>query len=41
VMVPGNAGRAGRQGIRVHRSTSLTPKDVTIRQRIPRPRARE
>jgi very-short-patch-repair endonuclease len=35
VTVPGNGGRARRRGIRVHRSTSLTPKEVTIRQGIP------
>jgi very-short-patch-repair endonuclease len=34
VTVPGHAGRARRKGIRVHRSTSLTPKEVTIRQGI-------
>jgi very-short-patch-repair endonuclease len=35
VTVPGNGGRARRKGIRVHRTTSLTPKDATIRQGIP------
>jgi very-short-patch-repair endonuclease len=35
VTVPSRAGRRRRRGIRVHRSTSLTPKEVTIRQGIP------
>ncbi len=35
VTVPGGGGRKRRQGIRIHRSTSLTPKAVTIRQGIP------
>jgi len=35
VTVPGNAGRSRRKGIRVHRSTSLTPKAATARQGIP------
>jgi very-short-patch-repair endonuclease len=35
VTVPGTAGRKRRQGIRVHRSTSLTPKAATIRRGIP------
>ena len=35
VTVPGIGGRKRRQGIRVHRSTSLTPKAATIRQGIP------
>ena len=35
VTVPGgNAGRTRRKAIRAHRSTSLTPKEVTIRQGI-------
>jgi predicted transcriptional regulator of viral defense system len=34
VTVPGNAGRSRRKGIRLHRSTSLTPKAATIRQGI-------
>jgi very-short-patch-repair endonuclease len=35
ITVPTRAGRARRKGIRVHRSTSLTPKAVTIRRGIP------
>jgi len=35
VTIPGTAGRAQRKGIRVHRSTSLTPKEATRRQGIP------
>jgi very-short-patch-repair endonuclease len=35
VTVPGTGGRSRRQGIRAHRSTSLTPKAATIRQGIP------
>jgi very-short-patch-repair endonuclease len=35
VTVPGTGGRQRRRGIGVHRSTSLTPRDVTIRQGIP------
>ena len=35
VTVTGTGGRKRRQGIRVHRSTSLTAKAATIRQRIP------
>jgi predicted transcriptional regulator of viral defense system len=34
ITVPTSAGRGHRNGIRVHRSTSLTPKDATIRQGI-------
>jgi hypothetical protein len=35
VTVPGTGGRSRRKGIRVHRSTSLTPKTATIRRGIP------
>ena len=35
VTVPSTGGRRRRSGIRVHRSTSLTPKAATIRQGIP------
>jgi very-short-patch-repair endonuclease len=35
VTIPTVAGRARRKGMRVHRSTRLTPKAVTIRQGIP------
>lgn len=35
VSVPGDAGRAKRQGIRLHRSSSLLPASVTIRSDIP------
>jgi very-short-patch-repair endonuclease len=35
IIVPGSGGRCRRSGIRVHRSTSLTPTEATIRQGIP------
>ena len=35
VTVPGDAGRASRRGIVLHRSTTLTPSDVTRRHNIP------
>lgn len=35
VIVDGNGGRARRAGIRVHRSLSLVPADVTLRHGIP------
>lgn len=35
VVVPGTSGRRTRPGIRIHRSTSLTPRDVTIERGIP------
>jgi very-short-patch-repair endonuclease len=35
VIVAGNAGRARRGGIRVHRSLSLAPGDVTLHRGIP------
>jgi len=35
VIVAGNGGRARRSGIRVHRSRSLTPADVTLCRGIP------
>ena len=35
VTVPGNGGRARRQGIRVHRSITLSPAHCTIRTGIP------
>jgi very-short-patch-repair endonuclease len=35
VTVPGDGGRAKRQGIRLHRSRSLSPADVTLRVGIP------
>lgn len=35
VTVPTSAGRGRRKGIRIHRSTSLTREEATIRQRIP------
>ena len=35
VTIPTRGGRRRRQGIRVHRSTCLTPKAATIRQGIP------
>jgi very-short-patch-repair endonuclease len=35
VVVPGGGERARRPGIRVHRSQSLAPTDVTLRQGIP------
>jgi very-short-patch-repair endonuclease len=35
VIVAGNGGRARRPGIRVHRSRSLTPADVTLCRGIP------
>jgi very-short-patch-repair endonuclease len=35
VLVAGSGGRAKRSGIRVHRSRSLAPADVTLRQGIP------
>lgn len=35
VTVPGDGGRRERTGIRVHRSTTLSPADVTYRRRIP------
>ena len=33
--VPGNGGRRRRKGIVLHRSTTLTPTDVTVRRGIP------
>ena len=35
VTVPGNGGRRQRKGIVLHRSTTLTPADVTVRRGIP------
>jgi len=35
VIVSGNGGRARRVGIRVHRSLTLVPADVTLHRRIP------
>jgi very-short-patch-repair endonuclease len=35
VTVPGTGGRSRREGIRVHRSTSLKPNAATIRQGLP------
>lgn len=35
VMVPGNSGRARRDGIHVHRSRSLAAVDVTLRRGVP------
>ncbi|HSR93676.1 MAG TPA: DUF559 domain-containing protein [Solirubrobacterales bacterium] len=35
VIVRGDSGRAKRSGIRVHRSLTLIPTDVTLLQRIP------
>jgi very-short-patch-repair endonuclease len=35
VTVAGDAGRKRRAGIRLHRSTTLTPRDVTLREGIP------
>lgn len=35
VTVPGGGGRKKRRGIRVHRSTSLLPRQVTLRRGIP------
>jgi hypothetical protein len=35
VTVPGDAGRRRRAGIRLHRSTTLTPRDVTVQEGIP------
>jgi very-short-patch-repair endonuclease len=35
VTVPGDAGRKRRRGVKVHRSTTLTAKDVTVRKGIP------
>jgi very-short-patch-repair endonuclease len=35
VTIPSHAGRAQRQGIRVHRSSTLSPSDVTLREGIP------
>jgi very-short-patch-repair endonuclease len=35
VSVPGNSGRSRRQGIRLHRSRTLTPPDCTTRDGIP------
>jgi predicted transcriptional regulator of viral defense system len=35
ITVPGNSGRRSRRGIRVHRSTTLTPRLVTRRRNIP------
>lgn len=35
VLAPGDAGKARRKGIRLHRSTSLMPADVTLRAGIP------
>jgi very-short-patch-repair endonuclease len=35
VIVAGNSGRARRPGIRVHRSRSLTPTDITLCRGIP------
>jgi very-short-patch-repair endonuclease len=35
VTVPGDGGRAVRKGIRLHRSRTLSPDDVTRRARIP------
>ncbi|HEX6116595.1 MAG TPA: DUF559 domain-containing protein [Solirubrobacterales bacterium] len=35
VTVPGNGGRRRRKGIVIHRSTTLSPKDVTRRRGIP------
>jgi very-short-patch-repair endonuclease len=35
ISVPGDGGRRRREGIRVHRSLSLLPANVTLRQGIP------
>jgi very-short-patch-repair endonuclease len=35
ITVPGDRGRKRRQGINVHRSTTLTPREVTARKRLP------
>lgn len=35
VTVPGDSGRRGREGLRVHRSRTLSAADVTLRRRIP------
>lgn len=35
VIVGGDGGRASRSGVRVHRSRSLVPANVTLHQRIP------
>jgi very-short-patch-repair endonuclease len=35
VIVAGNGGKVGRPGIRVHRSLSLRPSDVILRNRVP------
>lgn len=35
VTVPGDAGRVRRSGLRIHRSSSLTPAEATRRDRIP------
>jgi very-short-patch-repair endonuclease len=35
VLVGGNGGRARRAGIRVHRSLTLVPADLTLHRRIP------
>jgi very-short-patch-repair endonuclease len=35
VIVPGDGGKAKRSGVRVHRSLSLLPADVTLRHGIP------
>ena len=35
VTVPGNAGRGHRDGIRIHRSSTLAPGDCTARDSIP------
>jgi very-short-patch-repair endonuclease len=35
ISVPGHGGRKRRQGIRLHRSTSLSPASVTLRDGIP------
>jgi very-short-patch-repair endonuclease len=35
ITVPGDPGRKRRRGIKVHRSTTLTARDVTTRDRLP------
>ena len=35
VTVPGSGGRRKRNGIIVHRSSTLTPADIVLRDRIP------
>jgi very-short-patch-repair endonuclease len=35
VTVPGTTGRARRRGIALHRSSTLTPRDTTLRRNIP------